>query len=586
MVESDSYMLPRRDQEVPRQCPEADHSQQYSRTQDQMVNVVPNEVLHQIFRYLGPKDFNSARRACSKWMFSSLDYSLLALMLKRGGWWSGIRAELRAQQQFRPPGIGGNSDAWFLSCCLARECALSSRWKGNGTDGNNSKVLFETVHVDFGDLATEHPGANSSQSGGLILTVSICNKFVLVADGGLIYVYELVGNNLRALTSIICPRRVLAMSMDGSSRRYTIAALLEGRMGIVCTLNFASFEPEIDHDAESQSTLIPGRLSLKLPADKYPHLPPAAESTSSFSETLCDHGFSHLEVQSASEVIGVRGCDDRHRDSRNLINTEWSPLPFLASRCKRGLSLTSESIPIDIGRRIIYRQLCCDEDPPRSVAVCPQRQCVAFGCSAGLELHWTDARSGRGLNRWFPLSGPSDYLYFLQAREGIDTSRKLRLISSAAHPTQRPALGRKFYAPRPLLSSLWGDVGFSEFEQPSFSEYVRDSDHYHAVPLADGFHMLFSDPDTSMLCLGGDAPLGDPKRLHRKLMLVPPEDGALASVYTGGREIGGSVRVVAVYGESKWILVDLLLPVRLGYQFVARNACDLGFLTSKMNSNS
>lgn len=34
-----------------------------------------------------------------------------------------------------------------------------------------------------------------------------------------------------------------------------------------------------------------------------------------------------------------------------------------------------------------YRNLCSEEDAPRSVAICPQRRCVAFGCHGGIELH-------------------------------------------------------------------------------------------------------------------------------------------------------------------------------------------------------
>lgn len=34
-----------------------------------------------------------------------------------------------------------------------------------------------------------------------------------------------------------------------------------------------------------------------------------------------------------------------------------------------------------------YRNLCSEEDSPRSVAICPQRRCVAFGCHGGIELH-------------------------------------------------------------------------------------------------------------------------------------------------------------------------------------------------------
>jgi len=34
-----------------------------------------------------------------------------------------------------------------------------------------------------------------------------------------------------------------------------------------------------------------------------------------------------------------------------------------------------------------YQDICSEEDLPRSVAICPQRRCVAFGCHSGIELH-------------------------------------------------------------------------------------------------------------------------------------------------------------------------------------------------------
>ena len=71
----------------------------------------------------------------------------------------------------------------------------------------------------------------------------------MAANGCLVYLYELnqqhtVTDNirdkhpgyLRPITSVICPRRVLACSMDTSSQRYAIAILLDGRMGLVCDI--------------------------------------------------------------------------------------------------------------------------------------------------------------------------------------------------------------------------------------------------------------------------------------------------------------------------------------------------------------
>lgn len=90
----------------------------------------------------------------------------------------------------------------------------------------------------------------------------------------------------------------------------------------------------------------------------------------------------------------------------------------------------------------MYHSLCSPDDPPRSVAICPSRRCIAFGCAAGIELHWIDALSGRNLMKWFPLSATSDFLYFLPARRGIENPNKLRLISSKSGPGQRGGIQR------------------------------------------------------------------------------------------------------------------------------------------------
>lgn len=54
---------------------------------------------------------------------------------------------------------------------------------------------------------------------------------------------------------------------------------------------------------------------------------------------------------------------------------------------------------INRGVSTFYRHLCSEDDPPRSISICPQRKCVAFGCSAGVELHWKDALTGQSLSR-------------------------------------------------------------------------------------------------------------------------------------------------------------------------------------------
>lgn len=71
---------------------------------------VPNEIIQHIYNYLGPKDvrinystriskliaiqFNAARHTCRTWMRASLDEKLLCTMLRRGGWWDGVKVGL------------------------------------------------------------------------------------------------------------------------------------------------------------------------------------------------------------------------------------------------------------------------------------------------------------------------------------------------------------------------------------------------------------------------------------------------------------------------------------------------------------
>jgi len=101
------------------------------------------------------------------------------------------------------------------------------------------------------------------------------------------------------------------------------------------------------------------------------------------------------------------------------------------------------------------------------------------------------------------------------------------------------------------------------------------SDHFQAVPLSDGYHVLFTDPSSGCLCIGIDAPLGGPTKLLRKLWLIPPaltqdegdssdDDGSSSldtwiskekdknpferpNFYVSGRNTAHGVRVVASY---------------------------------------
>lgn len=81
-----------------------------------------------------------------------------------------------------------------------------------------------------------------------------------------------------------------------------------------------------------------------------------------------------------------------------------------------------------------------------------------------------------------------------------------------------------------------------------------DYDHHNAIPLSDGFHVLFTDPPTGNLCLGSDAPHGGPTKLLRKIRFEPPsevyssEQPKPATLYAAGRDLTYGVRIVAIHG--------------------------------------
>lgn len=178
---------------------------------------IPTEILQQVYSYLSPADFDAARHTCRSWMLASLDQALLIEMLKRGGWFSTVEFD-------------GLQDVWSMSRRISRECALSGVHR-------RPSAITQTAKVDFAGLASGYAGPEGRHNGALVFTASTCGKYLLVAEGGMIYVYLLWDNSLRPVTSVVCPRRVLAMSMDASARRFAIAALLDGRMGLVCDLH-------------------------------------------------------------------------------------------------------------------------------------------------------------------------------------------------------------------------------------------------------------------------------------------------------------------------------------------------------------
>ena len=517
---------------------------------------LPTEILQGIYNNLGAKDFNAARRTCRNWMLASLNRSLLIAMLNRGGWYTD--GQMQYQRAAPSHSIANRNEVWALSQHLSRQCALSSRWTGNGLD--TRPALVEATEIDFSELAQGYALQKGRASGGLIFTSSICGKYLLVAKDTLIYIYGLKNGLLQPLTSVVCPRRVLTMSMNASVGRDAVAALLEGRMGMVCELRYGRSSAEpcagdkcVEGDGYPPRKAAPPSLptgetsDLQDAIDSAEHTSPRVLHSFPYVQNPDLDSFDTIELKTHNQGVNLRGTDNISNHDRNLIAQTWNLSlrgPLKSLRMNSKATVPMQNIPIESGTSTFYRHLCSEDDPPRNVSICPQRRCVAFGCSAGIELHWIDALTGQSLSRWFPLTSPSDHLYFLSPRPGFESAKKLRLISSAAHPNDRPAVSRKLFG-NPTISSFWGSFGFE-----SRSRGTRSCDHYHAIPLSDGHHVLFIDPSNDRLTLGCDAPLGGPTKLLRKVVFNSPEEKMVPRVYTTAADMSAGARIVAVYGDT------------------------------------
>ena len=557
---------------------------------------MPVELIEKVYACLAPIDLNSARHTCRAWMIGSLEERLLTRLLKEGGWWRAAMADMNLHEELKgqrtPESI---NEEWLLSKRLATECSLRPDWTGNGLpeelmstsqrESNNKSVIL-TSETDFSDLSTGYYAfrIGKSQHGSAVqFTVSVCSKFLLVIEGCLIYVYSLRdstrnshvhGGHLAHVTTVICPHRVLAVSMDTSSQRFAVAALLEGRVGLVCDIH--------ENSPSSSRRRSTPQISSKLTRE---HRTSYCSSVYSdeplFAETLSPYEHPTFRAKSGdfalARAIGEAGLPEVH-GARNSCTSWLVDDTFVAPEPEpcRGSTTREDDVPPKIGTRplgsstdtgytslepgvrSIYRNLCSDEDPPRSVAICPQRRCVAFGCSAGIELHWIDALTGQDLNRWFPLTAPSDFLYFLPPRPGVDSAKKLRLISSASHPKEKERLGGRFFPYTSTHDNMAWYEGLSN--STAFDNAWRGSswcDHYYGVPISDGWNVLFTDPVEGSVCLGTDTPLGaGVTKLTRRFIFRGPTENevpVVPKIYTSGGELRWGVRVVVGYGDAIWL---------------------------------
>lgn len=517
------------------------------------VSLIPVEVLEQIYYYMLPVDFNAARHTCRAWMVASLEARLLTYMLKRGGWWTAALADQATIAEDLHDSMSGLE--WLLSKRLATECTIHQDWSCNGL-GNFEDIGLENVsrqpaltlncELDLSDLSNDF--VNDAESLPLQLVPSICGRYLLVFRDHNIWVLHLGGdsaiashspsNSPQALQTFSCPQRVLAISMDTSSGSYSIAVLLQGCVGLVRNLL-----------EESRTT-----SQFAMPKVR---LPTWVKSPKRESNFLDDEIEIELPLPSTSLV----------NDTKSPRNP-WAheELPFTISPERYDNSPPSRT------KRLAFQHLCSVGAPPLSVAICPQRPCVAFGCSAGIELHWKELASDQGLNRWFPSHISSEHLYFLPARLD-DTARQLRLISSEASPSQKANILQRVaseQAEHEENATVWesmSDLGLHDCGQ-------RNTDkpgYYHAKPCSDGWHVLFLDAESGDVCLGIDNQDGQTvgERLSRMATFLRPDKQTYKpTCYAVSTELSWGPRVVVGYDDGSIYMfsvpVDIFLAGRGG----------------------
>ncbi|KAL3476787.1 hypothetical protein BJX99DRAFT_246629 [Aspergillus californicus] len=212
--------------------------------------------------------------------------------------------------------------------------------------------------------------------------------------------------------------------------------------------------------------------------------------------------------------------------------------------------------------RHFFYDVCSPQDPPHTLSICPGHRSVAFGCDSGIELRWVNEPTNKGHRKYFPMSQPSEILHFMPHQP--DTPLEFRLISSLAGPGVE-GCGCQNWPASELSSSccfhtMENDVQtFSrrESEHQNRMRLVRTTrcHHYRAVPVNDGVHVLFVEPQSGFLCIGSDAPIDGPTSLMRALVCVPPfrndtsDDAPLPTAFAAGTNLNWGLRVVAAYGD-------------------------------------
>lgn len=473
-------------------------------------NITPPEILLQIYSMLNSHDFDNARRTCSQWMHVSLTRDLLEGKLKRAGWWDASLQDCEEHRIRRRPSRE-ESDVWRMSKRFATECLLSGRKANVERPGFMVSEIVDCSGLAQGGSSTRRSGSLSSRDKSSqsvsTFSASSCSKYLLITTGRMIHVFRLFGRKGSAVSS--------------------------SRFGDTSMIRISNIECPSEVLSATLDTSGPGLLVAALMCDRV--------------GMVCDLG----DPEQLVDEVGLE-----------------SSVP---------VSTSSES-PTSVSRRPsphYYYNLCTEDHPPRTIALCPGRRCVAFGCAGGIEVHWVDENTHQDQRRHFPMSQPSEVLHFLPNSSNAPLG--LRLISSLAGPgshecscRQSPFPGHSQKCQFHLPSNVHSSTSRRSSSTSNFS-LVRATHchHYRAIPINDGFHIIFIEPRTGLLCIGSDAPIGGPTSLTRAFVCIPPygkdspdssKEARMPTAFAVGSDLRWGLRVVAAY-QDRIVLYTIPLDV-------------------------
>jgi hypothetical protein len=214
------------------------------------------------------------------------------------------------------------------------------------------------------------------------------------------FTYEIEGLSLRLLSKTSCERQVLSVTVDANPERFVIAAILEDRIGLYIDMLGKSGHGRLTasspweragtlNNASAASAPVmnlgigDGAGASEVPVGDLDELSLNADSIGETSflhqsvEIVTQRTWAEYFHTPRAHLRGIRQLTA----SRNGV---WPSTLYFTDKGKgKGKKSEAKSLP-----QIMYRNVCTENDPPISIALSPTRQCVAFGCKAGVELYW------------------------------------------------------------------------------------------------------------------------------------------------------------------------------------------------------